>query len=202
MPKKKGTKGGSLLQITTEEEYNGILLFLKNPRTKKEDEELKDLFTKIGKYNRKSLKRKASKCTVHQMKGEQAEGTWPRGHKVLIVTTEEENHFIGKVYVPPWHKETIFDRFHGAEGEAGHFGGKKLHKKVNLLIFFSKKLDITRTLWNYRTRMSGNSQSMLNLSSKHHLLTLILREEVAESTQGGGPSNHCSKKQENAWLLI
>lgn len=66
------------------------------------------------------------------MKGEQAEEDWPKGHRVIVITTEEENHFVGKVYVPHWRKEMIFERFHGAEGEAGHFGSRKLYKAVRI----------------------------------------------------------------------
>lgn len=131
MPKRKGTPEGSIVEIKTEEEYRGIILYLNPQKTSQENEEQDEIFKKLTKDKKKSLRRKAAKFTVRQMAGEKTAESWPRGWTVLIMTVEEDGHFVGKIFVPPWHKETIFARFHGANGEAGHFGGRKLYKKVS-----------------------------------------------------------------------
>ena len=76
----------------------------------------------------KSLKRRAKKFRLHNYVGEGNE--WPNNQEVLLIEVNRENKYETKLYIPFWQKEAIISHFHHSEGEAGHFGYKKLYNSV------------------------------------------------------------------------
>lgn len=128
MGKPKGSTGGRLCKINTEEEYNDVVNFL-----------LKQWEPQGGKWNaisRRCFLKKAKHFKVQfhtKANGGMIDGP------VLYFADYGENPMVDgegnpierslKLYVPPWRKNEIIAKFHCANG-GGHWGIAKTYKLV------------------------------------------------------------------------
>lgn len=125
--KGKGTAGGNLVTIKTQEEYNFIMKLLK------QEIQLKDLPYKPGK--RLKMKYKAMRF---QIQNNHQEGEWLHGLDVLWIKIfppkaklEDLQKPPLKVlrFIPKWYTNHIIKNFHD-KGPCGHFSRDRLHDSV------------------------------------------------------------------------
>lgn len=122
MPKGKGIKGGRLVTIKTEEEYEDIINFLLNKL---------NLKTKLwSKEKRKQFKKKANRFEVRD---DGVLGDWPHGKTLHVKLFAPNTEILAgtKLLVPPWKKKQILNQLHGDGKPCGHFGRVKLHKMAS-----------------------------------------------------------------------
>lgn len=121
MTKAKGSKGGKLVQVKTQEEYDLLVEYLLGNINLKMFE-----WTNSTKQN---FKRKANKFMVFD---NHEPGSWPNG-AILHVKMHEGVNGIPegtRIFVPWWEKPHVLSLYHGADGLASHFGRNRLYKAV------------------------------------------------------------------------
>lgn len=130
MPKKQGVKGGNLIHIYSEEEYNTLLQYLQDNL----DWNTLD-WTPKQKYN---LKLKSLRFQV--VNDGQEPGNWPHGENVLQIKLFPANTTYQDIkngtlptgtaiFVPEWKKKELFTSIHSFD-HAGHFGRERMHHVV------------------------------------------------------------------------
>lgn len=122
MTKEKGTKGGRLIVIKDQTEYQHIVEYLLGEFNIQDQNWSKD--------EKRHFKDKAEKFEVlHDGK----DGEWPHGHVLYIKIFQSGCNVKSglKLYVPPWKKQYILEQFHGDNKIAKHFGHNRLYKMVS-----------------------------------------------------------------------